>query len=154
WLCAGIWLVVSVTVSTPPDCPCANPGPTWTGTRLCRFGRAKVFWPSPPYVVPISWNSVSFSEIGIRAPLQNAQPAGAKLPANIRISPTNGPDISASLQTFFDLLLYSLRHTPCGAVVYLCTVSETVAVPETGPVAELAVPVTVIVDCPAGVVRG
>ena len=34
------------------------------------------------------WKSVSYSEIGNTAPLQNIHPAGAKLPANIRISPT------------------------------------------------------------------
>jgi len=39
-------------------------------------------------VVPISWNRTSFSEIGNGAPLQNIQPFGGKLPANILISPT------------------------------------------------------------------
>src|SRR5436305_6001650 len=53
-------------------------------------GRAKVFWPSPPYVVPIRVNSVSFWEMGINWPWHMAQPAGAKLPPNMRISPTNG----------------------------------------------------------------
>jgi hypothetical protein len=38
----------------------------------------------------MSWNSVSFSEIGRSCPSQNIQPAGAKFPANIRISPTYG----------------------------------------------------------------
>ena len=33
-------------------------------------------------------NSVSFSEMGSVCPSQNIHPAGAKLPANIRISPT------------------------------------------------------------------
>jgi hypothetical protein len=36
---------------------------------------------------------VSFSEIGINDPSQKAQPAGAKLPPNIRISPINGLDM-------------------------------------------------------------
>jgi len=39
-------------------------------------------------VVPISWKSVSFSEIDSSWPSQNIQPTGAKFPANIRISPT------------------------------------------------------------------
>src|SRR3954465_16069598 len=39
-------------------------------------------------------NRVSFSAIGSSWPLQNAQPAGAKLPPNIRISPTYGEDMS------------------------------------------------------------
>src|SRR5579859_549682 len=34
WLCAGIWLVVRVTVSAPQLCASANPGPTCTGTLL------------------------------------------------------------------------------------------------------------------------
>src|SRR5215472_17161053 len=93
WPWAGICEVVSVTVSAPPVCPSAKPGPTCTGTRLCRFGNAKLFSPSPPYVVPINWKSVGFWSMGTSAPLQNDQPAGAKFPANILISPTNGPDM-------------------------------------------------------------
>src|SRR5215203_3589291 len=38
----------------------------------------------------MSWKSVSFSEIGRSWPSQNIQPAGAKVPANMRISPTYG----------------------------------------------------------------
>src|ERR1044072_5118168 len=38
----------------------------------------------------MSTKSVSFSEIGKSWPSQNIQPAGAKLPANILISPTYG----------------------------------------------------------------
>jgi hypothetical protein len=38
----------------------------------------------------MSVNSASFSEMGICEPSQKAQPAGAKLPPNIRISPMNG----------------------------------------------------------------
>src|SRR6185503_1116416 len=45
----------------------------------------------------MSWNSVSFSEIGSNCPSQNIQPAGAKLPANMRISPTYGCAIIFSL---------------------------------------------------------
>src|SRR4051812_10041782 len=71
-----------------------GPCPWWTATRLWRFGRPKVDWPSPPYVVPISVKSVSFSAIGTSWPSQNAQPAGAKLPPNIRISPTYGEPMS------------------------------------------------------------
>jgi len=41
-------------------------------------------------------NRASFSEIGINAPLQNAHPTGAKLPANIRISPMKGLDMVSS----------------------------------------------------------
>src|SRR5215211_2334256 len=58
--------------------------------RPARFGRLKVDSPSPPYVVPMSWKSVSFSAINSTLPSQNAHPAGAKFPANIRISPTYG----------------------------------------------------------------
>jgi len=46
--------------------------------------------------VPISWNSVSFSEMASKAPLQNAQPLGLKFPANILISPTYGCAIRSS----------------------------------------------------------
>src|SRR5881409_3888989 len=67
------------------------------GNRPRRSGRAKVLCPSPPYVVPIRLNSVSYSEIGSSWPSQNIHPAGAKLPANIRISPTYGCAISALL---------------------------------------------------------
>src|SRR3954451_18003076 len=65
--------------------------------RPRRSGSPKVLSPSPPYVVPISWNRVSFSEIGSNCPSQNIQPAGAKLPPNIRISPTYGCAMAASL---------------------------------------------------------
>src|SRR2546422_11677713 len=64
-------------------------------TRPRRSGSAKVDCPSPPYVVPIKLNSVSFSEIGTNCPSQNIQPAGAKLPPNIRISPTYGCAMSS-----------------------------------------------------------
>ena len=50
-------------------------------------------------MVPIRLNNVSNSEIGNNDPSQNCQPFGAKLPANIRISPTYGFDI-ASLRQF------------------------------------------------------
>src|SRR6185369_15215479 len=43
--------------------------------------------------------SVSFSEIGNNWPSQNIQPAGAKLPANMRISPTYGCAISFSFSS-------------------------------------------------------
>jgi hypothetical protein len=42
----------------------------------------------------MSWNNTSFSEIGRGCPSQNLHPAGGKLPANIRISPTYGIDFS------------------------------------------------------------
>src|SRR4051794_3578146 len=45
----------------------------------------------------MSWKSVSFSEMGSNWPSQNIQPAGAKLPANILISPTYGCANSFSL---------------------------------------------------------
>src|SRR3954467_151180 len=38
----------------------------------------------------MSWKRVSFSEMGSSCPSQNIHPAGAKLPANILISPTYG----------------------------------------------------------------
>ena len=66
------------------------------GAGRGRSGSAKVLWPSPPYVVPIRLNRVSFSEIGMGWPLQNAQPAGAKFPANILISPMKGWAMSVS----------------------------------------------------------
>src|ERR1051326_233444 len=65
----------------------------WMGIRLWRLGRSNVSWPSPPYVVPMSWKSTSFSAMGSVCPSQNIQPAGAKLPANILISPTYGSGI-------------------------------------------------------------
>src|SRR3954462_4464664 len=68
--------------------------------RLCRFGSAKVDCPSPPYVVPMRLNSVSFSEIDSSCPSQNAQPAGAKLPPNIRISPTYGEPMSVPAREY------------------------------------------------------
>src|SRR5690349_1484097 len=40
--------------------------------------------------------SVSYSEIGSNCPSQNIHPAGAKLPANMRISPTYGCAIFSS----------------------------------------------------------
>ncbi len=82
--------MVSVTVSLPPVWASVKPEPTCRGKRLCRLGSAKVLCPSPPYVVPMRLNSVSYSEIGSSWPSQNIQPAGAKLPANMRISPTYG----------------------------------------------------------------
>src|SRR3954452_12496857 len=95
WLWDGICCVVSVTVSTPPlsptvYCEVPEPWPWWIGIRPWRSGRPKVSWPSPPYVVPIRLNSTSFSEIGMSCPAHIAQPAGAKLPANILISATYG----------------------------------------------------------------
>src|SRR5580692_4169067 len=48
WEWEGICCTIKVTDSAPPVCASANPGPTCTGTRLCRLGRAKVLWPSPP----------------------------------------------------------------------------------------------------------
>ena len=60
----GIWLTVSVTSSAPPVSARMKPLPWWIGTRPRRSGSANVVWPSPPYVVPMSVKSVSFSEIG------------------------------------------------------------------------------------------
>src|ERR1044071_3926503 len=45
----------------------------------------------------MSWKSTSFSEMGSGAPSQNIQPLGAKLPANILISPTYGAIVFSSL---------------------------------------------------------
>src|SRR5215213_5161596 len=45
----------------------------------------------------MSWNRVSFSDIGSNWPSQNIHPAGAKLPANILISPTYGCAMFISL---------------------------------------------------------
>src|SRR2546427_2192473 len=52
--------------------------------------------PSPPYVVPIRVNKVSLPVMGNTDPSQNIQLAGAKFPANIRISPTKGCDMGHS----------------------------------------------------------
>ena len=46
-------------------------------------GRAKVLWPSPPYVAPSSAKSAWFWEIGSSCPLRGAHPTGQKLNANI-----------------------------------------------------------------------
>jgi hypothetical protein len=54
------------------------------------LGKAKLFTPLPPYVVPRSENRAVFWAIGSNWPLQNAHPLGAKLPAKILISATNG----------------------------------------------------------------
>src|SRR5262249_44007375 len=59
-----------------------------------RSGRAKVVCPLPPYCVPSSENNAVFCEIARICPLHSAQPLGAKLPANILISPRKGSDIS------------------------------------------------------------
>src|SRR6185503_8217113 len=88
WVCDGIWFTVSVIDSAPPVSARMKPLPWWSGTRPRRSGSANVDCPSPPYVVPIRLNNVSYSEIGSNCPSQNIQPAGAKFPANIRISPT------------------------------------------------------------------
>jgi hypothetical protein len=45
-------------------------------------------------VVPIRVKSASFSEIGINWPSHSAQPTGAKVPPNIRISPMYGSAMS------------------------------------------------------------
>src|SRR5215472_13532137 len=107
----------------------------WTGTRLARLGRLKVVCPSPPYVVPIKVNKVSFSEIGSVCPWQSAHPAGAKLPANILISPTYGVPM---------LVVSSLQSNTT-----YCTANETCVVACTVVVA----PVTVMVKLPTGVER-
>src|SRR5580693_3364321 len=88
--CAGIWLLVRVTVSVPAACPIANPAPWCTGRRPRRSGRPKVVFPSPPYVVPIRVYSASYSLIGISWPLHIAQPTGAKFQPPILISPMYG----------------------------------------------------------------
>src|SRR3984957_14375773 len=94
WLCTGSWLPVSVTVSVPASWPitavCPAPVPWWTGNRPRRSGSPNVFWPSPPYVVPMSWNNAALSAIDSSWPSHRAQPAGAKLPPNIRSSPMYG----------------------------------------------------------------
>jgi len=98
WECDGISVWSRVTVCSPPVSPRSrseSPGP-WPGcigALPCRFGRAKLDLPSPPYVVPSSENSAVFCEIGISWPSHNAHPTGAKLPANMRISATNGLDM-------------------------------------------------------------
>src|SRR4051812_30413348 len=99
WVWLGICCTVSVSCSVPAISPIwyvvpSFPVPMWIGTRLARFGRLNVSSPSPPYVVPINWNSTSFSEIGSVCPSQNIHPFGAKFPANMRISPTYGAMVS------------------------------------------------------------
>src|SRR5438874_9372848 len=60
------------------------------GGRPLRSGRANVVLPSPPYWVPSNENSAVFWLIARSWPLHRAQPLGAKLPPNMRISPTKG----------------------------------------------------------------
>src|SRR5437763_8318701 len=105
WLCDGISLSSSVTSSVPPVCPRSyrlSPGPgwlppTWSPAEPWRFGRAKLLFPSPPYVVPSSEKSAVFCESGRSWPLHHAQPFGAKLNGKILISATNGSAISGLL---------------------------------------------------------
>ena len=93
--CAGISLSNSVTVSEPPVSPrsCSDkpgPCPGCMGARPCRSGKAKLLCPLPPYVVPSSENSAVFCDKGSSCPSHHAQPRGAKLNGNIRISATKG----------------------------------------------------------------
>lgn len=93
--CAGISLSSSVTVSEPPISPkpcndSPGPCPGCMGARPCRSGNAKLLCPLPPYVVPSSENSAVFCDKGSSCPSHHAQPRGAKLNGNIRISATKG----------------------------------------------------------------
>src|SRR5437763_1053702 len=105
WLCDGISLSSSVTSSVPPVCPRSyrlSPGPgwlppTWSPAEPWRFGRAKLLFPSPPYVVPSSEKSAVFCESGRSWPLHHAHPFGAKLNGKILISATNGSAIGGLL---------------------------------------------------------
>src|SRR5258708_28347828 len=55
--------------------------------------------------------------MGIKAPLQNAQPAGAKFPPNILISPINGDDIVCAPPYFKTAFFYcTVRLTVLVAV--------------------------------------
>ena len=103
-VCAGKLVESNVTFSVPvisPRLRYESPGawPWPMGTRPRRSGRPKVVCPFPPYVVPSRANNAEFCEIAISWPLQNAQPAGAKVPPNIRISPRNGLDIGVLLKS-------------------------------------------------------
>src|SRR5580700_1427277 len=60
------------------------------GTRLCRLGRAKLFTPLPPYVVPSSANNAVFCWIDSSCPLHSAQFLGAKPKLIILTSPKKG----------------------------------------------------------------
>src|SRR5260370_28035525 len=86
----GICGPVRVISPAPPVSARIKPLPKWIGRRPRRSGNAKVDCPSPPYVVQIKLNNVSFSEIGSNDTSQKFHPTGAKLPANILISPTYG----------------------------------------------------------------
>ena len=48
WVCAAIWLTVSVICSAPPVSARMKPLPLWMGIRPRRSGSANVDSPSPP----------------------------------------------------------------------------------------------------------
>src|ERR1044071_119533 len=98
WVWNGISLCSRVTNSDPDCCPSKYSEPVllwpqFRGTEPCRSGSANVDLPSPPYIVPRSENRAVFCEMGRSCPLQKAQPVGAKLKPNMRISATNGDDM-------------------------------------------------------------
>src|SRR5579864_4264462 len=64
------------------------------GAEPCRLGSAKLLFPSPPYMVPSSEKRAVFWLMGMSWPLHSAQPVGAKFPAKILISATNGFDMA------------------------------------------------------------
>src|ERR1700681_4287604 len=94
WLWFGISVVSSVTFCSPPVSPRSRrlkpgPWPCCNGAEPWRLGRAKLVFPSPPYVVPRRENRAVFWLMGKSCPSQVAQPMVAKFPAKILISATN-----------------------------------------------------------------
>src|SRR5262245_26124501 len=93
----GISPMVSVCAGSPPRSPRVWAPPSWIGVRPCRLGSAKVWRPSPPYVVPSRENSAWFWLIGRSCPLQKAHPLGGNENDTILISDRNGSDIALPL---------------------------------------------------------
>ena len=66
--------VAKVTVGEPLDSPSwrsvsPGPWPACIGARSMKFGKAKVDWPFPPYVVPSNEKSAVFCAIESNCPL-------------------------------------------------------------------------------------
>ena len=59
------------------------------GQMFCRFGRAKVSWPFPPYVVPIKLKRVSYSSIGNNVPTHGNHPSGMYVYGTSKTLPMN-----------------------------------------------------------------
>src|SRR5262245_13137743 len=89
-VCAGICCTSSDTCEEPvlsPGTQGLSPDPCPISTALIplKSGKAKLVWPSPPKVVPITTNSASLLVTLKSWPWQNVHPAGSMFPANRQI---------------------------------------------------------------------